>query len=244
LKEGDLVVGEVGWREEAVMPGDALTKVDGKLGGLDAHLGVLGASGLTAFFLVEKARITPGETVLVAPAAGSVGMIAVQLLAQRGAKVAALIGGSMQAEFVTALGASSAIDHHRDDLAAAMKAAMPGGWDAFLDGVGGASHDAALATMKVKARLVLFGFVSGYGRGGPPAYGSAGSILMKRATAEGFLLADHAARSQEARAALARMLEDCTLEARNAVTDGLENAPAAFAALFGEARPGKQLVRL
>ena len=243
LPEGAAVIGEVGWREVAALPADALTRIDEGLGGIDDHLGVLGASGLTAWFLAERAEAKPDETALVAPAAGSVGMIAGQLLARRGVRVAGIVGGARQADFVRELGFAAAVDHRSDDLDTGLAEALPDGWDAFLDGVGGATHDAALARMNVHARLVLFGFVSGYGAG-PPRYGAAPPILLRRARAEGFLLADHADRWDEARATLAAMVKGGAIRAPVHVTDGLANAPAAFAALFGDAPPGKQLVRV
>jgi NADPH-dependent curcumin reductase CurA len=244
FRPGDLVVGEVGWREIATLPGDALTSVDRSLGGLDLHLGILGASGLTAFFLAELAAAQDGETVLVAPAAGSVGMVATQILASAGVDVVGLVGGRQQADFVRKLGASGCVDHRTDDLAGAMSEALPKGWDAFLDGVGGLGHDTALKHMNIRARLVLFGFISGYGDGKPPAYGNAAQLLLKRATAHGFLLADFASRHCEAREALARLVEEKRLAPHTHVTQGLEQAPAAFSHLFADAAPGKQLVKL
>jgi NADPH-dependent curcumin reductase CurA len=184
-----------------------------------------------------------GQTALVAPAAGSVGMVATQLLARRSVRVAGVVGGEAQAGFVRDLGAAATVDHRAEDLGTAFADALPDGWDAFLDGVGGAVHDAALVRMNVHARMVLFGFVSGYGAG-PPAYGAAPPILLKRARAEGFLLADYRDRWDEARRALADALSEGSVRAFNHVTHGLENAPAAFASLFGDAAPGKQLVRL
>ena len=243
VPEGAAVIGEVGWRERAVMPADALTVIDEGLGDVADHLGVLGASGLTAWFLCERVAAREGEAALVAPAAGSVGMVAGQLLARAGAHVTGIVGGARQADFVRRLGLAGAVDHRADDLDATLADALPDGWDVFLDGVGGATHDAALAHLRVHARLVLFGFVSGYGAG-PPAYGAAPPILLKRARAEGFLLADHADRWAEARARLAGMVRADELRALVHVTDGLDAAPAAFAGLFGDAEPGKQLVRV
>jgi NADPH-dependent curcumin reductase CurA len=241
---GDFVVGEVGWREVATLSAASLTRVDPALGGLDLHLGILGASGLTGYFLAELASARAGQTVLVAPAAGSVGMVATQLLAREGAKVVGIVGGEHQSEFVRGLGAVRTVDHRTDQLHAALNDVLAEGWDAFLDGVGGLTHEAALPLMNVHARLVLFGFISGYGNEAPPSYGNAAPILLKRATAFGFLLSDFVDRHEEARRHLARKLEEGSLASHNHITHGLDQTPSAFSALFGDAAPGKQLIKI
>lgn len=242
--EGDLVVGELGWRDYATLPAEALTGIDAAIGGVDRHLGILGASGLTGFFLTERAHARPGEVALVAPAAGSVGIVAVQLLVAQGVRVVGIVGGEEQGDFVRSLGAEAFVDHRSRTFEDDLSEALPDGWDIFLDGVGGRGHDHALRRMNIRARLVLFGFISSYGSDGPPAYGSVPALLLKRATAEGFLLADYLDRHHEARLALSQKISAGTLKEFVSVTEGLDDAPAAFAALFEDAAPGKQLVRV
>jgi len=56
-------------------------------------LGVLGISGLTAYFGLKKiGKLKKGETVVVSGAAGGVGEIAVQLAKNEGCKVVAIVG--------------------------------------------------------------------------------------------------------------------------------------------------------
>ena len=71
-----------------------------------------------------------------------------------------------------------------------------------------------------------------------------GPILMKRAHVRGFLLADHMARADQARGRLASLIASGTLKPAETIWDGLDAAPHAFAALFGDAAPGKHLVRV
>jgi NADPH-dependent curcumin reductase CurA len=120
----------------------------------------------------------------------------------------------------------------------------PGGIDLFVDGVGGAFHDRMLGALNLHARVQLLGFVSGYGADALPRYSSAAAVLMKRARMEGFLLADHMDRADAARAALARWLADGTLRPAETVHRGLASAAAAFAGLFADSPPGKQIVEL
>ena len=84
---GDLVSGEYGWQTHAVMSGKALTKHDAKH--KPEHiLGVLGITGLTAYFgMLDVGRPRPGETVLVSGAAGAVGTIAGQIAKIAGCRV-------------------------------------------------------------------------------------------------------------------------------------------------------------
>jgi len=241
---GDLVAGELGWQEVAVLPGAALTKLNAALGPPHRHLSALGPSGLTAWFSTELLAIAPGDTVVIAPAAGSVGSIAGQLAAERGARVVGIASGLEQAAFLTNMGFAATVDARAPDLAQALAAACPDGANAFLDGVGGPLHDAVIARLALHARVVLLGFIAAYADGAPPAYGAAAPILFKRAMVRGFLLADYAARFDTARAELAARMADGRLRAVETIWDGLDQAPAAFAALFGDAAPGKQIVRV
>lgn len=233
LGVGDAVAGELGWRTHAVLPAAELTRLPPDDVPLRHHLNALGPTGLAAWFAVDLARPAPGETLLVAPGAGAVGSLAAQIAHARGARVVATARGSVQRAYLATLGVTPT---DPDDLA------LPEGIDALIDGVGGAFHDGAVARLNPHARVILIGFVSGYNDAGPPAYGRALPILMRRATMTGFLLSDHAARFDEARAALAAMLEQGSLVPAETLWSGLAQAPSAFAALFADARPGKQIV--
>jgi NADPH-dependent curcumin reductase CurA len=233
---GDIVVGELGWQSLAALPGERLTKVEG--GRPQDHLNALGATGLAAWFVVDALAPRPGETLLVAPAAGAVGSLVCQMAEARapGVRVLGTAIGPAQSEFLIGLGV--------EPVAPDAEWPGPGGIDAFVDGVGGPFHDAMLAHLKPRARVVLLGFVSAYGEEGPPRYGNASAILMKRARMEGFLLADHMARAAEARTSIARWLAEGTLKPAETVHRGLASAAAAFAGLFADSPPGKQIVEL
>jgi len=247
---GDLVAGELGWRELACVKAEALRPVDAALGPLEASLGLLGPSGLTAYFTTQHhAQPKPGETVVVSAAAGSVGATACRLAARAGARVVGVGAGPRQSQYLLEeLGVDSAVDGlDATRLGAAMAAACPNGVDVFLDGVGGVVHDAVMGSINVGARVVVYGLISSYGEGvdhvdvGPRHLMR---TIMKRARITGFLVGDHAAEFPQALRQLAAWLADGSLAATQTVHDGLEAAPNAFAGLFGDTRPGKQLVRL
>jgi len=237
---GDYVAGDVGWQSHAVLGAGGLRRLDCALGPPQRHLSLLGPSGLTAYFSMHVLGApAPGATVVVAPAAGSVGTVAGQIARAAGARVVGVGSGAAQLARLIEIGFDAAIDH-RDP--AALAAACPAGVDVFLDGVGGVLHDAVTDLIRPRARIVLLGFISGYNEAGPPHYGKILPLLFKRARLEGFLLADWQARFDEGLAQLSAWEKAGIVRAIETVWPGLESAPAAFCALFGEAPAGKQIV--
>lgn len=234
-REGDWLHGELGWTNRAVLDPGGCERIDPALGQPARHLSILGPSGLTAYMVtVALGQVQPGQTFAFSPAAGSVGSIAGQIAKARGAQT---IGIASAAQGAQLAGYDVAVDHAALD-------ALPGDIDLAIDGVGGDVHDALVRALAPRGRLVLLGFIAGYNDAGPPRYGNAAPILMKRARMEGFLLADWRDRFDEARAALSGWLADGTIQPVETVWRGLEQAPAAFAALFGDAPPGKQIVAI
>jgi NADPH:quinone reductase len=121
----------------------------------------------TAWFaLRERARLAPGETVLVLGASGSVGQAAVQLARAMGARVLAGILRPEKAVAARAAGADGVIDLSRENLRDALReqvwAATEGhGADIILDPLGGDVFDAALRALAWRGRLVVIGFAAG-----------------------------------------------------------------------------------
>ncbi len=97
-----------------------------------AEAAALPMPGLTAMDLVDAVDVEEGETVLIVGATGGVGSYAVQLAARRGARVIATARQANEA-FVRELGATESIDHTREDLVEAVRAAQPDGIEAIID---------------------------------------------------------------------------------------------------------------
>ena len=142
---GALVFGETGWQEYAAVDADQLIPVPG-LGPLTHQLGVLGVTGMTAWFgLREIGRPRPGETVVVSAAAGATGSVAVQLARLAGCRVVGIVGSARKAEIVRELGADAAVVRAElRELRARLRDACPSGIDVYFDTVGGPVLDACL----------------------------------------------------------------------------------------------------
>jgi NADPH-dependent curcumin reductase CurA len=230
--EGSWLHGELGWAGYVALDPQGCERIDLHLGPPERHLSVLGPSGLTAYMVtVALGAVQAGETMAFAPAAGSVGTIAGQIARARGARTIGLAG---KTQLATLTGYDEALDHDAQGALAAC--------DLVVDGVGGAVHEALIAALKPRGRAILLGFIGGYNDAAPPRYGNAMPVLMKRARMEGFLLADWRDRFDEARVALSEWLADGSIVPVETIWHGLDQAPAAFAALFGDAPPGKQIV--
>ncbi|RYH01853.1 NADPH:quinone oxidoreductase family protein [Salipiger sp. IMCC34102] len=117
------------------------------------------AYGTSHLALTRRARLQPGETLLVLGASGGVGLTAVEIGAALGARVIAVARGAEKLEVARAAGAHDLIDSAEGDLKARLKAL--GGVDVVYDPVGGDAFTAALSACNREARIVVIGFASG-----------------------------------------------------------------------------------
>jgi NADPH2:quinone reductase len=117
------------------------------------------AYGTSHVALDYKARMQPGETLLVLGAAGGVGLTAVEVGKLMGAKVIACARGADKLEICRIAGADHLIDAKTQDILAECKAL--GGVDVVYDPVGGDQFKAAFRACKPEARLLPVGFASG-----------------------------------------------------------------------------------
>jgi NADPH2:quinone reductase len=118
---------------------------------------------LTAWIgLVQRARLSADDTVLVLGASGSSGSAAVQLARAKGAKVIAVAGGERKAAFCQSLGADAVIDHRKENITEAALALTDGrGASVVYDPVGGKAGRAGFKATAFEGRFVIIGYASG-----------------------------------------------------------------------------------
>lgn len=244
---GDLVSGEFGWQQFAALPGRALTRHD------RAHrpehiLGVLGITGLTAYFgMLDIGRPRPGETVLVSGAAGAVGSIAGQIAKISGCRVVGTTRGADKCRWIVdELGFDAAVDYGAGNLDKALKSVCPNGLDVYFDNTGGEVLEAALRRMNLFGRVACCGAISQYNAAtpAPGPFGVPGFLVTKRIRMEGFVVMDFYNRRAQAEAALARWLDDGRLKAPVHIVEGFDAMPGALAAMFAGKNRGKMMVRV
>jgi NADPH-dependent curcumin reductase CurA len=244
----DRVYGVFGVQRFAVSDGSGVTRVDTTLAPAPAHLGVLGVSGLTAYFgLLDVGRPEPGQTVVVSGAAGSVGSVVGQIARVKGCRAVGIAGGEEKCRWlVDDLGFDAAIDYKRGELRQQLREHAPDGVDVFFDNVGGSVLEAVLARLARGARVVLCGAISQYNATeaprGPANYMQ---LLVARASMTGFVIFDYADRYDEGRAELERWLRDGELRSREDVVHGrIESFPDVLLRLFHGENTGKLVLAL
>ena len=199
--------------------------------------------GITAHYLLNSTYpVRSGETVLVHAAAGGVGQLLVQLAKAKGARVIGTVGSAAKADIAGAVGADHVLRYDEvEDLAAAVRDLAPGGVDVVYDGVGKATFDASLASLRRRGMLVLYGASSGQV---PPfdlqRLNSGGSLFVTRPT-----IAHYTAEREEllwrAREVLGAVA-DGTLRVEIGGRYGLDEAAQAYRDLEGRRTTGKLLI--
>ncbi len=245
---GEYVYGVFGVQRYAVSDGSGVTRVDTSLAPPPVHLGVLGYSGLTAYFgLLDVGRPEPGQTVVVSGAAGSVGNIVGQIARIKGCRAVGIAGGPDKCRWlVDELGFDAAIDYKAGELRSELKAAAPDRVDVFFDNVGGEVLDQVLPRLARGARVVLSGAVSQYnateGMRGPANYMQ---LLVNRASMTGFVIFDYADRFGEGVAQIAQWLQSGELQSHEDVVQGdIEQFPDVLLRLFTGQSTGKLVLAL
>jgi NADPH-dependent curcumin reductase CurA len=245
LQPGDLVVHMAGWRDEAVLPGAAATKLPELGVEPQAFLGNLGLTGGTAYFgLLDAASAKEGDTVFVSAAAGAVGSAVVQIAKARNMTVIGSARGPEKCEFVRSLGADAAIDYSAGPLVKSLAAAAPDGIDVYFDNVGGDHLDAALAVARRDARFAICGMIDAYNSGQPTSLRYIMRIIAARIRLQGFIYTDYLPRLGEFYRDMGGWIAGGQVKSRDTVVEGIERMPDAFLGLFEGANTGKMLVKL
>jgi hypothetical protein len=246
FRAGDAVRLRGGWQEYALSNGTGARKIDPSAAPLETALGVLGMPGMTAYCgLLEIGKPQPGDTVVVAAAAGAVGSVVGQIAKIKGARAVGIAGGAKKCEHVTrALGFDECVDHRSADLPKDLAAACPRGIDVYFENVGGAVQDAVWPLLNDFSRVPVCGLIAQYNDETPRRGPNFLSILRKRITVRGFIVSDFAAKAADFRRDVGEWYREGKIKYREDVVEGLANAPRAFLGLLQGENFGKLLVKL
>jgi len=216
--------------------------------GIDLHTAAaLPLQGMTAHYLSASTfPVSPGDVALVHAGAGGVGLLLTQLVVRRGGRVISTVSTEEKELLSREAGAERVVRYTElDDLTGELPQIVREltdgrGVDVVYDGVGRATFDASLGSLRPRGMLVLFGGSSGQV---PPfdlqRLNGAGSLFVTRPT-----LAHYTADRAELLWRAADLF--------HAVADGLDvrigqefplaEAAAAHTALEGRQTTGKVLL--
>ena len=245
LSPGDLVMHMAGWRDEAVIPARALTKLPDMGAEPQQFIGILGTTGATAYFgLLDVAEAKEGDIVFVSAAAGAVGSVVVQIAKAKGMRVIGSAGGPEKCDFVRSLGADEVVDYRAGPVLKSLAAAAPDGIDVYFDNVGGDHLDAAFALARNYARFAICGMIDSYNSGEPASLRFIMRIIAARIRMRGFIVFDFQSKMGDFYRDMGSWLASGAVKSKETIVDGLEQTPDAFLGLFSGANTGKMLVRL
>jgi len=167
VRPGDRVIVTTGWggyAEELVVDAARATPMPDGIEFVTASA-MLTTYGTSYYALVDRARLMPGETLLVLGAAGGVGLAAVELGKALGARVIAAASSEDKLSLCREHGADETVDYTSGELKSRVKELTGGrGADVVYDAVGGELAEAALRATAWNGRFLVVGFAAGIPR--------------------------------------------------------------------------------
>jgi len=210
FKEGDSVAAITqggGYATHAVIP--AATAIPLPVGFDHALAVAVLVQGVTAYILLDEAKVKEGDTVLISAAGGGLGNIAVQLAKARGAKVVGLTSKS-KFEAVRCFGADHVADYDDTGWAASVnKAVGDKGIQAYFDSIGDLATE-AFSLMSQSAQWIIFGVRSDMRHALP--FEVIPAMIEKNITFRGFNLEGSLHQVQQALSALLKLVGEGKLK--------------------------------
>lgn len=164
LRPGDRVLafnGVGGYAEEAVAQADRTYLIPAAMDFRQAA-GFLITYATSHHALKDRAHLQPGETMLVLGAAGGVGLTAIEIGKQMGARVIAGASTEEKLDLCRQYGADLTVNYAQHDLRQTVRDLTDGkGVDVVYDPVGGALSEPALRSLATNGRHLVVGFAAG-----------------------------------------------------------------------------------
>lgn len=243
---GDLVVGNFPWQKDFIGTEKQARKIDTSLAPASNYLGILGMTGLTAYFgLMHIGKPKAGETVVVSGAAGAVGSIVGQIAKIQGCHVVGIAGSDEKTNLLTnEFGFDAAINYKTTpDISSAIAAACPNGVDVYFDNVGGEISDAVIRHIAFHARIPLCGQISLYNTTEASMGPRLQPMLLTRSVLmQGFIIGQFQSQFPEGIQQMAQWIKEGKLKTTETIEKGFENLPRALLGLFNGDNTGKMIV--
>jgi NADPH-dependent curcumin reductase CurA len=241
---GDIIAAHSGWQAFSVVDASAARRIDPAVGPLSTFLGILGMPGLTAYAgLLRLGEPRANDIVLVSAASGAVGSMVGQIAKLKGCTAIGVAGAAEKCAWTTDVaGFDACVSYKTGDLREGLDAACPDGIDLYFDNVGGDMLQAAMERLRLGARVVLCGLMAQYNSNAMPPGPNPAWIIKARATVRGMVVYDHEDLRDTFVSEVSGWLKEGRIHYLEDRTDGLENAPDAFARLMRGLNVGKAIV--
>lgn len=247
FKTGDIVLGMLPWREKGNASENDLKKIDTSIAPASYYLGVLGMTGLTAYFgLMNICKPKPGETVVISGAAGAVGVVVGQIAKIQGCRVIGIAGSDDKTELLkTEFGFDETINYKTTkDMKKAIADLCPNGVDIYFENVGGEISDAVIANINFNARIALCGQIALYNSTETPVGPRLQPMLLTRSVLmQGFIVGNFQNEFPEGIKHLAQWVKEGKIKFTETIENGFANLPKALLGLFKGDNTGKMIVK-
>lgn len=245
---GDMVVGMLKWQDIQVAWANEVQKIDPQLAPPSYYLGLLGMTGLTAYFgLTRIGKPKPAETLVISGAAGAVGTVVGQLGKILGCNVVGIAGQKSKLNFLKEdMGFDAAIDYHDlDKMDKELQKAAPLGVDIYFDNVGGPVSDHIMKQINHGARIIICGQIALY-NDPEKAVGPYPQLQLLKCSAmmRGFIVSDFKDSFHDGMLELMKWYKEGLLKGQETIIKGFDKLPETFISLFDGKNVGKLIVEI
>lgn len=246
---GTLVLSKAGWVTHYISNGDDLNLIRFELDKtpISYALGVLGMTGATAYFGLDKCNPKEGEVFVISCAAGAVGSIAGQLAKAKGLKVIGLTGSDEKVEFCKEIGFDHVINYKTSDINEEIKKVAPDGVDIYFDNAGGTFYSSIIEkNMKDNGRVLSCGSIQTYCAEDKSKLEKNVDefVKSKNLSVIEFRVYNHYDEWPKAFNEMKQLIQDEKLKVREHVYTGFDKMRDAFYGLFKGENIGKSIVKM